>query len=74
MSFDPCNRPLKILKFIRTPTPKLEAHLGVCGFIPSHSPTFLGAQNVTFNIHSWLAPFQTLALVMNFRLGLQHEL
>jgi hypothetical protein len=74
MSFDPCNRPLKILKFIRTLIPKVGAHLGVCGFIPSHSATFLGAQNVTFNIHSLLAPLQTLALVTNFKLGLRHEL
>jgi hypothetical protein len=38
MSFDPCNRPLKIWKSIGTITPKVGAHLGVWGFIPS---TFL---------------------------------
>jgi len=43
MSFDPCNRPLKIWKSIRTPTPKVGAHLGGWGFIPSHFPTFSGA-------------------------------
>jgi hypothetical protein len=39
MSFDPCNCPLKIQEFIRTPTPKMGAHLEVCGFIPSLSHT-----------------------------------
>jgi hypothetical protein len=40
MSFEPYNRPLKIQKSIETPTPKVGAHLGVWGFILSHSPTF----------------------------------
>jgi len=40
MSFDPYNRFLKIQKSIGTPTPKVGAHLGVCGFIHSHSLTF----------------------------------
>jgi len=43
ISFGPCNFPLKIWKSIETPTPKVGAHLGVCGFIPSHFPTLLGA-------------------------------
>ncbi len=43
MNFDPYNRPLKIWEFIGTLSPKVRAHLGVCEFIPSHSPTFLGA-------------------------------
>jgi len=43
MGFDPCNCSLKIWKFIKTPTPKVGAHLGVWGFIPSHSSTLLGA-------------------------------
>jgi len=43
MSFDPCNCPLKIWKSIEIPTPKVGAHLGVCGVIPSHSPTLLRA-------------------------------
>jgi len=30
MSFDPCNHPLKIQESIKTPTPKMVAHLGVC--------------------------------------------
>jgi len=41
-SFDPCNRILKIWEFIKTPTPKMGAHFGVCGFIPLHFPTFSG--------------------------------
>jgi len=44
MNFDPFNCFLKIQKSIRTPTPKVGTHLGVCGFIPSHSPT-LGSMN-----------------------------
>jgi hypothetical protein len=69
MNFDPYNCLLKVQKFSRTSTPKVGAHLGVCGFIPLHSPTFLGAWNVIPMLHSWLAPLQALALVMNPRLG-----
>jgi hypothetical protein len=43
MNFDPCNCLLKVLECIGTPIPKVGAHLGVCEFIPSHFPTFLGA-------------------------------
>ncbi len=39
MGFDPWNHSLKIWESIRTPTPKMETHLGVCRFIPSHSLT-----------------------------------
>jgi hypothetical protein len=46
MNFDPCNRPLKIQESIGTPTPKMIAHLGMWGFIPSHSLAILGACNV----------------------------
>jgi hypothetical protein len=70
--YDPCNCPLKIGESIGTPTPKVRVHLGVWMFIPSHSPKFLGASNVTFGFHSWLAPLQALALVVSLRLGLQH--
>jgi hypothetical protein len=42
MSFDPWNYFLKIWESIKTPTPKVGAHLGVCGFIPLHSPTLSG--------------------------------
>jgi hypothetical protein len=41
MSFDPCNYNMKIWESIGTPTPKVGAHLGMCGFIPSHFSTFL---------------------------------
>ncbi len=37
MSFDPCNHPLKIRESIGAPTPKVQVHLGMWGFIPSHS-------------------------------------
>jgi hypothetical protein len=70
MSFDPCNHPLKIWESIRTSTPKVGAHLGVWGFIPSHSPTLLGAWNVTLGLHSWPAPSQAFALVISPRLRL----
>jgi hypothetical protein len=46
MSFDPCNLLLKIWESIGTPTPKMGAHLGVLGFIPSHFPALSGAWNV----------------------------
>jgi hypothetical protein len=48
MSFDPCNRFLKIRESIGTPIPKVWTHLGVWGFIPLHSSTLPGAWNVTF--------------------------
>jgi hypothetical protein len=37
MCFDPYNPLLKIQKSIAIPTPKVGAHLGVCGFNPSFS-------------------------------------
>ncbi len=45
--FDPCNHILKIRESIGTPTPKMRVHLGVWGFILSHSFALLGAWNVT---------------------------
>ncbi len=42
MTCDPCNRSLKIWESIKTPIPKVGAHLGVCGFILSHPPTLPG--------------------------------
>ncbi len=65
LGFGPCNRLLNIWKSTDTPTPKVEAPLGVWGFVPSHFlslPSFL----------SWLATLQALALVMSPRLRLQH--
>ncbi len=73
MSFDPYNFPLKIRKSIETPTPKVGAHLGVWGFIPSHFPTFLKAWNVTPRIHSWPTPLQALALVVSSMLRLRQS-
>ncbi len=72
MNFDPCNHPLKIWKSIGTPTPKVKVHLGVWGFIPSHSPTLPGAWNGTLGLHSWPTPSQALALVVSPELGLRH--
>jgi hypothetical protein len=68
MIFDPCNRPLKIWKSIETPTPKVGAHLGMWGLIPSYP--LMGAWNVTSRLHSWPTPLPTLALIANPRLGL----
>jgi hypothetical protein len=48
MSFDPWNCVLKIQKSIGTPTPKVKTHLGVWGFIPSHSPTLPGTWKCDF--------------------------
>jgi len=56
MNFVPCNHPLKIRKFIGTPTPKVGVHLGVWGFIPSHFPTFPRTWNVIPKFHSWPTP------------------
>jgi hypothetical protein len=39
MGFDLWNCSLKIWESIGTPIPKVEAHLEVCRFILSHSPT-----------------------------------
>jgi hypothetical protein len=72
MNFDTWNCPLKIWKSIKTPIPKVEAHLGMWGFIPSHSPTLLGAWNVTLGLHSWPTPLQALTLVASPKLGLRH--
>jgi hypothetical protein len=56
MGFNPFNHSLKIWESTGTLTPKVGAHLGVWGFIPSHSPTLLGAWNVTISLHTWPAP------------------
>ncbi len=74
MNFSPLNHLLKIWKSIKTPTPKVGDHLGVCEFIPSHSSTFPGTWNVTLGLHSWPAPLQTLLWFAIPRLGLQQKL
>jgi hypothetical protein len=71
MGFDPWNFSLKIWEFIGTPTPKVGAHLGVWGFIPSHSPTLMGTWDVTPRLPFWPTTLQALALVVSPRLGLQ---
>ncbi len=71
MSFDSCNCFLKIQKSIKILILEVGAHLGVCGFIPSHSPTFPGTWNVNPKLHSWHAPLQALVLVMSPKLKLQ---
>jgi len=71
MGFDPCIRPLKIQKSIGTPTPKMGIHLGVWGFIPSHSFALSGAWDVTLGFPSWPTTLQTLALVASPRLRLR---
>jgi hypothetical protein len=50
MSFDPYNRPLQIWESIGIQIPKMRAHLGVWGFIPSHFLALSGARNVTFEL------------------------
>jgi hypothetical protein len=72
MSFDLCNRPMKIQESIGTLIPKMGVQLGVWGFIPSHFLKLSGAWNVTPGLHFWPTPLQALALVTNLRLGLQH--
>jgi hypothetical protein len=47
MNFDPYDCPLKIQESIGTSTPKMGVHLGVWGFIPSHSFALSGAWNAT---------------------------
>jgi len=42
LGFDPCDRSLNIRESTMIPTPKVEAPLGVWGFIPSHFPSLLG--------------------------------
>ncbi len=51
---------------------KMIVHLGVWGFIPSHSFALLGAWDVTIGLPSWIEPLQALALAMSPRLGLWH--
>jgi hypothetical protein len=66
MNFDPCNRPLKIQESI--PTPKVGAHLGVWGFIPSHFLALPRTWNVTPEFTFGL---QAFTFVASPRLGLR---
>jgi len=60
MSFDPCNCPLKIWESIGIPIPKMGVHLGVWGFIPSHSFALLGTWDVIPGLPSWSEPRKPL--------------
>jgi hypothetical protein len=51
----------------------MEAHLGVCEFIPSHFHTLPGTWNVTPRLHFWPSPLQALVLVASPRLRLRQE-
>ncbi len=69
LNFDLSNYFLKNKKSIEIPTPKVRAHLGVCGFIPSHYPTLL-------RVWMWLPSCilslhlsMPLALLVSLRLG-----
>jgi hypothetical protein len=73
ISFDPCDCPLNIQESIEIPILKVGAHLGVWGFILSNSPTLMKSWNVIPELHSWCAPLQALALVVNPRLGFWHS-
>jgi len=42
MNFNFCNHTLKIQKSTGILIPKVTTHLGMWGFIPSHSPSLLG--------------------------------
>jgi hypothetical protein len=55
MGFDPCNCLSKIWESIGTPTPRMGVHLGVWGFIPSHSFALSGAWDVIPGLSFWLA-------------------
>ncbi len=67
MGFDSCNHSMKIWKSIGIPTPKVGAHfkvgahLGVWGFMSSHSPTLPWAWDVTPGLlllaHTLTSPF-----------------
>jgi hypothetical protein len=68
MGFDLCNCSLKIRESTKTPTPKVGVHLGVWGFIPSHSLALPWAWNVTPGLHIRLTPSQAFALVVSPKL------
>jgi len=65
LGFDPCNHSMNIQKSTGIPTPKVEAPLGVWGFIPSHFLSLMG-------FLSWPATLQALVLVTSPKLGLRH--
>jgi hypothetical protein len=63
MSFDLCNHTLKIRESIGSPILKVRAHLGVCGLIPSHSPTkkrLIMNASAVFNFFRAIDPYKKL--------------
>ncbi len=60
IGFDPYNYFLKIWKSIVIPSPNVWAHFGVWRFIPSRSPTLLGAWDVTPMLPLGPNPFKPL--------------
>jgi hypothetical protein len=70
LNFDLSNHSLKIRKSLRIQISKMGAHLGMCGFIPSHFPTFsevgMWLPGCILGLHLSM-PF---VLVANPRLGL----
>jgi hypothetical protein len=53
MSFDPWNIVLKIRDSTWNPIPKVGVHLGVCGFIPSHSWECKCDSQVALSVHTF---------------------
>jgi hypothetical protein len=70
MGFDPYNHALKIWESIWDSNSQHGVHLGVWGFIPSHSLALSGTCDVTLESPSWPTTLQPLALVMSPRLRL----
>jgi hypothetical protein len=70
MGFDPYNFPLKIWE---SQSPKMGVHLGVWGFIPSHSFALPRAWYVSLGLPSWPKTLQALALVASLKLRLQQK-
>jgi hypothetical protein len=73
IGFDPWSCPLKVRESLGTLTPKVGVHLGVWGFILSHSLALSGAWDVTLRLPSWPETLQAFALVVSPRPGLQHK-
>jgi hypothetical protein len=71
MSFDPCNRPLKIRKFIGTNSQSGNSFgtVGVHSFTLSYTP---GNMKCNSQASFWLAPLPTLALVTSPKLRLRN--
>jgi hypothetical protein len=72
LGFDPCNHSLNIRESTRTPTPNMGVHLGMWGFILSHSFAFPGHENTILRLGLGSHPCKPFALVVNPRLGSWH--